>query len=110
MTLAGCAAALGGAALVAAVAVAVGGAPILLPLGTGIGFAGMLVDSALGARWQGRFRCPACNQASEWPVHRCGTGTVRQGGFAWLTNDGVNLAATACAAALAAAGWLAWSS
>ena len=109
MTVAGCAAALGGAALVAAVAVAVGGAPILLPLGTGIGFAGMLVDSALGAGWQGRFRCPACDQASEWRVHRCGTRTVRQGGFAWLTNDGVNLAATASAAALAAAAWLAWS-
>jgi uncharacterized membrane protein len=109
MTLAGCFAALGGAALVAAVAVASGGAPILLPLGTGIGFAGMVADSVLGGLWQGRFRCPACNQASEWPVHRCGARTIREGGLAWLTNDGVNLVATACAAGLAAAAWLAWS-
>ena len=109
MTVVGCLAALAGAALVAATSVAAGGAPILLPLGTGIGFAGMLADSALGAGWQGRFRCPACDQASEWPVHRCGTRTIWQGGFAWLTNDGVNLTATACAAGVAAAAWLLWS-
>jgi uncharacterized protein (TIGR00297 family) len=106
MTLLGCAAAAGGALLVAAVGAGAAGRPALLPVGTLIGFMGMLADSALGAGWQGRFRCPACDVASEWRVHRCGTRTVRQGGLRWLDNDGVNLSATALAAALGAAGWL----
>jgi uncharacterized protein (TIGR00297 family) len=97
--------AVAGAALVAAVGALVGRAPGLLPLGTLVGFAGMAADSALGALAQGRFRCPACGLASEWRVHRCGTRTVREGGFAWLDNDGVNLAATSFAAALAVAAW-----
>ena len=58
----------------------------------------MVADSVLGSAWQGRFRCPACDVASEWRVHRCGAPTVRQGGMPWLDNDGVNLAATALAA------------
>jgi uncharacterized protein (TIGR00297 family) len=109
MTVAGCAAALGGAALVAATGVVAGGPAVLLPLGTGIGFGGMVVDSVLGARWQGRFHCPACDLPSEWPVHRCGARTSLTGGYAWLTNDGVNLAATAVAAAAGGAAWLLWS-
>jgi uncharacterized protein (TIGR00297 family) len=109
MTVIGSLGAVGGAALVAATGVAVGAAPALLPVATLVGFAGMVLDSALGATWQGRFRCPSCGVASEWPVHRCGTRTVRQGGLAWLNNDGVNLAATALAAALTGAAWLACS-
>ena len=108
MTLVGCAAAAGGAVLVAAVGAAAGPAPGLLPAGTLVGFAGMLADSALGAGWQGRFHCPACDVASDWRVHRCGTRTVRQGGLRWLDNDAVNLSATALAAVLAGAAWLAW--
>jgi hypothetical protein len=38
----------------------------LLPVGTLVGFVGMVADSALGSAWQGRFRCPACDVASEW--------------------------------------------
>lgn len=109
MTAIGSLAAAGGAGLVAGTAVAAGADRVLLPLGIGIGFAGMLADSVLGAFWQGRFRCPACDLVSEWPVHRCGTRTTREGGLEWLTNDGVNLAATAFAAGLAAAAWLLWS-
>jgi uncharacterized protein (TIGR00297 family) len=105
MTVMGCAAAAVGALLVAATGAAVGSAPALLPLATLIGFAGMAADSALGAGWQGRFHCPLCDVASEWRVHRCGTRTVWQGGLRWLDNDGVNLAATALAGALAAAAW-----
>ncbi|MEO7474672.1 MAG: DUF92 domain-containing protein, partial [Gemmatimonadales bacterium] len=67
------------------------------------------VDSALGAWVQGRYHCTACGVASEWPVHRCGARTVREGGMAWLNNDGVNLAATALAAAAAGSAWLACS-
>jgi uncharacterized protein (TIGR00297 family) len=109
MTVVGTVGALAGAALVAATGAAVGAAPALLPVATLVGFAGMVLDSALGATWQGRFHCPSCDVASEWPVHRCGSRTVRQGGLAWLNNDGVNLAATAFAAALAGAAWLACS-
>jgi len=103
MTQLGCAGALGGAALVAAVGAGTGGGLVLLPAGTLIGFAGMLADSALGAGWQGRFRCPVCGLASDWRLHRCGSRTVREGGLRWLDNDAVNLSATALAAALAGA-------
>lgn len=109
MTVTGSLAALAGALVIAAAAVAVGAGPALLPVATTIGFAGMVVDSALGAWVQGRYHCTACGVASEWPVHRCGARTVREGGMAWLNNDGVNLAATALAAAAAGSAWLACS-
>jgi uncharacterized membrane protein len=96
---------LAGAALVAGVGALAGGMPRLAVVGTLVGFAGMVGDSALGAVAQGRFHCPACDAASEWRVHRCGTRTIRKGGMAWLDNDGVNLAATAFAALLAGLAW-----
>ena len=107
MTPLGCAGASMGALLVAATGAATGGAPALLPIGTLVGFAGMLADSALGAAWQGRFHCPACDEPSDWRVHRrCGSRTLWQGGVRWLDNDGVNLAASALAGALAGLAWL----
>lgn len=106
MTPTGTAAAVAGALVVAAVGALTSGSSLLLPVGTLIGFLGMVADSAAGAFLQGRFHCPRCDQASEWPVHRCGTSTTRQGGIAWLNNDGVNFVATALAAC---AGWAAWS-
>lgn len=96
---------LAGALLVAGTGALASGKLRLALVGTLVGFAGMVVDSALGAVAQGRFHCPACDAASEWRVHRCGTRTIRNGGVAWLDNDGVNLAATAFAAALAATAW-----
>jgi len=102
MSVVGTLGAAAGAALVAGTGALVGGGWALLPLGTLVGFAGMAADSALGAVAQGRFHCPACDAASEWRVHGCGTRTVREGGFPWLDNDGVNLAATSFAALLAA--------
>lgn len=105
VTVLGSAAAAAGALLVAALGALAAGAPRLLPLAALVGFGGMLLDSALGAALQGRFVCPGCGEFSEWRVHRCGTPTVRQGGIAWLDNDGVNLAATTAAALLALAGW-----
>jgi len=96
---------LAGAAGVAGVGALVSGWPRLALVGTLVGFAGMVADSALGAAAQGRFHCPACGGASEWRVHRCGTRTIRNGGIAWLDNDGVNLAATAFAALLAGLAW-----
>jgi uncharacterized membrane protein len=109
MTPLGCVAGAAGALLVAATGSAVGAGAGVLPLGTLVGFAGMLTDSVLGAAWQGRFRCPACAEASEWRVHRCGTRTVREGGLRWLDNDAVNLAATALGAVLAGLAWAVWS-
>jgi len=98
----------GGGALVVSVTGAIGAAdPALIPAGMVIGFVGMIADSALGATLQGRFHCPACGVPSEWPVHRCGTTTARQGGLPWLDNDGVNLAATSLGALLALGAW-AW--
>jgi uncharacterized protein (TIGR00297 family) len=105
MTPAGTLGGLAGAAVVAATGALAGGGARLAAIGTLVGFAGMVADSALGAAVQGRFHCPACDTASEWTVHRCGTRTIPKGGMAWLDNDGVNLAATALAAALAALAW-----
>jgi len=70
-----------------------------------IGWTGMLADSFLGATVQGRFHCPRCSVPSEWRRHRCGAATTRVGGLGWLTNDGVNAAATALGALLGAVGW-----
>lgn len=105
VTLLGCLAALCGA-LVVAGAGAVSGADRRLWLTAAIGFGGMIVDSALGAAVQGRFRCPACGEQSEWPTHRCGATTILEGGWQWLDNDGVNALATTLAAV---AGWASWA-
>lgn len=105
ITALGSAGAAAGATLVAAVGAVAAGAPALLPAAALVGFGGMVLDSVLGAAVQGRFRCAACAEPSEWPVHRCGRPTAHQGGLAWLDNDGVNLA-VGTAAALAA--WAAW--
>ncbi|HYC31592.1 MAG TPA: DUF92 domain-containing protein [Gemmatimonadales bacterium] len=105
VTPAGSAGALAGAAIVALTGAVAAGSPPLFPAATLVGFLGMAIDSALGATLQARYRCAACGVPSEWPVHRCGAATVHEGGIAWLDNDGVNLAATAAAAALALAAW-----
>lgn len=106
VSLVGSGAALAGAALTAAAAAIVSRDPALLSAGVIIGFAGMLADSALGGSLQARFHCPACGLDSEWPLHRCGTPTIRQGGIRWLTNDWVNGLATMFAAAASVGAWL----
>jgi uncharacterized protein (TIGR00297 family) len=106
MTVMGSAAGAAGALIVAATGAVAADIPVLLPLGTLIGFFGMVADSTLGALLQGRFRCPACDVASEWRVHRCGAATTREGGMAWLNNDGVNLIATTLAGGAALGVWL----
>ena len=105
ITAAGTAGAVLGALLVSGTAAVVSGMFILLPAGTLVGFLGMATDSTLGALIQGRFRCPTCNEASEWRLHHCGAATQCEGGFAWLNNDGVNFLATAFAAGTALALW-----
>ncbi|MEP7228139.1 MAG: DUF92 domain-containing protein [Gemmatimonadales bacterium] len=105
MTPAGTAGAAAGALVVAATGSVAAGLPMLLPVGTLIGFLGMVADSTLGALLQGRFRCPACDMASEWRLHRCGAATIREGGMAWLNNDGVNFVATTLAGFAAMGVW-----
>ncbi|HEY8195668.1 MAG TPA: DUF92 domain-containing protein [Gemmatimonadales bacterium] len=105
MTLLGTAGGAAGALIVAGTGAIAADMPLLLPIGTLVGFLGMVADSTLGALFQGRFHCPACDAASEWRVHRCGAATTREGGMAWLNNDGVNFVATVLAGAAAVALW-----
>ncbi len=93
-------------ALLVALAGGLPGDPLLVLAAGLVGFSGMLADSLLGATVQGRFRCPRCDEPSEWRVHRCGVATIRQGGWPWLDNDGVNALATGAAAL---GGWAAWA-
>jgi uncharacterized protein (TIGR00297 family) len=94
-----------GAMLIAATGAVTAGSVVLFPAASLVGFGGMLLDSLLGAALQGRFRCEACGERSEWPVHRCGRPTIHQGGLPWLDNDAVNLSAGVAAAAAAWAVW-----
>jgi uncharacterized protein (TIGR00297 family) len=100
ITLVGTLGGVAGALLVAATGALAGGGWPLLGAAAAAGIGGMFTDSALGAGVQGRFRCPRCDAASEWTRHRCGARTIHVGGVRWLTNDGVNLLATLCGAAL----------
>lgn len=105
VTWAGSAGGLAGATLLGACGAMAVRDPFLLPVAGGIGVGGMLLDSLLGERWQGRFRCPACQEASERRRHRCGTATAPAGGLHWLTNDGVNALATLAGALAGALAW-----
>ncbi|MBN1266323.1 MAG: DUF92 domain-containing protein [Anaerolineales bacterium] len=59
------------------------------------GFAGSIFDSLLGALVQAMYWCPSCEKTTErYPMHTCGTPTTFHHGWPWLTNDGVNFAAT----------------
>ena len=100
VTLAGCAAAGGGAAFVAAVAVFAGLDRIAFPLIVLGGIAGAATDSIVGASIQRRSWCDACGRATEMRIHNCGAPTRHTGGLAWLENDGVNLIATVTGAGI----------
>jgi uncharacterized protein (TIGR00297 family) len=80
-------------------------ASLLLPVFAG-GFGGALIDSLLGATLQSRRWCPACQRECETDPHGCGTATVHRRGLSRLSNDGVNLAATASGALIAAGCWV----
>jgi|APTNR8051073442_1049403.scaffolds.fasta_scaffold05715_5 uncharacterized protein (TIGR00297 family) len=74
-------------------------------VGAVAGTAGAFVDSLLGATAQAVYRCEACGEDTEVPVHRCGRPARRIRGWAVLGNDEVNAAASLAGAAF---GWLAW--
>ncbi|MDQ7851244.1 MAG: DUF92 domain-containing protein [Armatimonadota bacterium] len=73
----------------------------IAPIVTG-GVAGFLVDSLLGATLQARYRCPACGQEGEAQACTCGAQRRLAGGWRWVINDVVNIAATAVGAVVAA--------
>jgi uncharacterized membrane protein len=57
------------------------------------GVLGAIADSLLGASAQARYCCSVCKARMENPVH-CGKPAELMSGYAWMTNDAVNFAAT----------------
>ncbi|HEY1429614.1 MAG TPA: DUF92 domain-containing protein [Candidatus Tumulicola sp.] len=92
ITLAGTAASVAGAMLVASVAQLAGLAPFV-PVAVA-GVIGSLADSAVGAALQELRWCPVCERACETNPHACGSPTQLRRGIAWMDNDAVNLIAT----------------
>lgn len=80
--------------------------PIAAMLG---GLAGCLTDSLLGATAQGIYYCESCEAFCETRQHVCGNTAQQVRGWAWLTNEGVDLVSTLVGAAVAAGivNWLA---
>ncbi|MBM4193336.1 MAG: DUF92 domain-containing protein [Gemmatimonadetes bacterium] len=106
VTLAGTAAAVVGAAFVAAIAAAMHGIGLgsrFVAVVTIGGVAGCLADSLLGATVQARRWCEHCNAWTERRVHPCSYRTVHARGIRWVDNSVVNLAATAIGAVAAVA-------
>jgi len=98
----GSAAGAAGAAFIGAVAALLGLLrPAAAPAIAAAGIAGSLADSLLGATLQARWRCSGCGRASERAEACCGRPMALDSGVTWLTNDTVNLAATAAGAAAA---------
>ncbi|MBN6188548.1 DUF92 domain-containing protein [Aneurinibacillus sp. BA2021] len=83
-----------------------GGEATLLYVAAGAvgGMAGSLADSALGAAWQRMYRCAVCGRDTERTAH-CGRPTAVTKGYAWCTNDVVNMAASLIGGAVAGAIW-----
>jgi uncharacterized protein (TIGR00297 family) len=91
-----------GALVMAGLVLALGLGRRIATAGLAAGVLGMVGDSLLGATVQARYRCRRCDAPAEGAVH-CGELAMRAGGFAWLDNDGVNLAATSAGALAAVA-------
>ena len=107
VTLLGSGAALAGAAVIGCCALLFGALfgpsaePWVLPAAVAGGIAGVAVDSLLGATIQAMRWCPACQTDTERRRHGCGAATVRLRGWPWLTNDLVNLLASAAGGVVA---------
>lgn len=69
------------------------------------GFAGAVADSLLGATVQSRRWCEPCGDWTERRVHTCGFRSRHRTGFRWMTNDVVNLLATAVGGLVAVSAW-----
>jgi uncharacterized protein (TIGR00297 family) len=98
ITLAGTAASLGGAAVIAAAWNLTGGRPRAGWQAISAGVAGGVVDSVLGATLQVVYHCPVCGRLTEQRYHpACGSPTRWQRGWRWMNNDAVNALSTAAA-------------
>lgn len=95
----GTAAGVAGAGVLAVAAALVG-----LPAGATLlgGVAGLVADSLLGATLQVTYRCPICGRTLEEPACSCGGSGRHLQGLPGITNDVVNLLASATGAAVAA--------
>jgi uncharacterized protein (TIGR00297 family) len=101
VSLRGSAAALGGAALIAALAALFAGSWQILLLVALAGLLGSFFDSTLGATVQAIYYCPKCKKETErHPVHSCGTPTTPRRGWPWLDNDWVNFLSSLAGALL----------
>jgi uncharacterized protein (TIGR00297 family) len=112
VTLAGTAAALGGAAFIAVLAALLASLASVTPARVFLyvtfgGLVGALIDSALGASVQAIYYCPACQKETErHPLHSCGTPTSLRRGWKWLDNDWVNAACALSGALVGISLWL----
>jgi len=71
------------------------------------GMAGSLVDSFLGATAQGIYYCERCETETDQRVHSCGEIAQQVRGWAWLTNNEIDLVSSIVGAAVAT-GSLSW--
>lgn len=69
------------------------------------GIAGAVTDSLLGASVQSRRWCQQCARWTERRVHTCGFRSRHAAGLRWMTNDAVNLLATAVGGLVAVYAW-----
>lgn len=105
VSLVGSLGAAGGALLVAAAGAGALGDRGWLGPALGIGIGGMFLDSALGGWGQAGFRCPDCGAATERRGRHCDSPAIRERGWGWLDNNGVNLLTTLAAALAGAVVW-----
>ncbi len=102
VTLQGLGASVGGALVVGLGHALLGGGWSSVRRALAGGLGGALVDSLLGATLQAAYWCPRCQVPTEDALHApCNAPTRLRGGFAWMTNDTVNLLATLSGAAIA---------
>jgi uncharacterized protein (TIGR00297 family) len=99
VTLAGMLASLGGAAVVGLAWRLAHGQASMLRTALLAGMAGSLADSFIGATVQALYRCSHCGTLTERTAH-CAQPAPLVRGYAWITNDVVNVAATTLGAAI----------
>lgn len=104
ISLAGSAAALAGALMIAGLTWGLTGRPDWAAASALAGLVGAFLDSLLGATLQAHYRCPRCGRITEQNPHRgCGVETVHCAGWRWLNNDAVNFLAALAGSLLATA-------
>lgn len=104
ITIAGTTASIAAAALIAAFSLparTAGDAGVLFLAVFVAGAAASVFDSLLGATFQERRWCPACERETERAIHDCGTSSIHRRGFTSVDNDAVNFLSTVVGGLLA---------